>query len=422
MTTSARTVIRAAAASAGLHGVIVLLVAWFLAVLPSIERMMPEVVREEEKEEELVKEETVEEVAIELVPVEEEKVEEEKVEEEKRGAVAAKKQFVLPNGAVAERDPSRKNPAFISSQNMRAASTAEADPDGDPDRISQEGYDLPMLSLNAVDFKDGVEDSTSEMEARASETAVEAVPPDQVVEKTPADVIADRPPEVQRPVAMPPVEAAGVARAEVREEERTSNPAAPMPERREEVKVAEVKVAEVKERLPEVRAKELAVEERPPGPKVKAKVAKPAALPVPKERDPLNLSGKPRVEEVRTKSRGGVTERGDQGSVDAEATPEGRYAKVIHEKVGLVWNRKMSTIRGLTGVGTVEVEFEIDPEGRISGVQLVDPGKANPILEDVCLSAIMAAKLPPPPQELIEEMREPLTGGKMRRRFTFHRL
>ena len=412
MTTSARTVIRAAAASAGLHGVIVLLVAWFLAVLPSIERMMPEVVREEEKEDELVKEETVEEVAIELVPVEEELV-----EEEKRGAVAAKKQFVLPNGAVAERDPSRKKPAFISSQNMRAASTAEADPDADPNLISQEGYDLPMLSLNAVDFKDGVEDSTSEMEARASETAVEAVPPDQVVEKTPADVIADRPPEVQRPVAMPPVEAAGVARAEVREEDLTSNPAAPMPERREEEKVAEVK-----ERLPEVRAKELAVEERPPGPKVKPKVAKPAALPVPKERDPLNLSGKPRVEEVRTKSRGGVTERGDQGSVDAEATPEGRYAKVIHEKVGLVWNRKMSTIRGLTGVGTVEVEFEIDPEGRISGVQLVDPGKANPILEDVCLSAIMAAKLPPPPQELIEEMREPLTGGKMRRRFTFHRL
>ena len=49
-----------------------MLVAWFLAVLPSIERMLPEVVREEMKEEEPVKEETVEEVAIELVPVEEE--------------------------------------------------------------------------------------------------------------------------------------------------------------------------------------------------------------------------------------------------------------------------------------------------------------------------------------------------------------
>ncbi len=398
---------------------VVLLVAWFLAVLPAIERLLPEVPVPEERVEEKV-EEAAQELAIEIVPAveEEEKREEEKVAEEKRGAVAEKKQFVLPNGAVAERDPSKKNPAFISSQNMRAASTAEAEAGADPNLISQEGYDLPMLSLNAVDFKDGVEDSTSEMEARASETAVEAVPPDQVVEKTPADVIADRPPEVQRPVAMPPVEAAGVARAEVREEERTNNPAAPLPERREEVK----EVKEVKERPPEVRAKELAVEERPPGPKVKPKAAKPAALPVPKERDPLNLSGKPRVEEVRTKSRGGVTERGDQGSVDAEATPEGRYAKVIHEKVGLVWNRKMSTIRGLTGVGTVEVEFEIDPEGRISGVQLVDPGKANPILEDVCLSAIMAAKLPPPPQELIEEMRDPLTGGKMRRRFTFHRL
>jgi hypothetical protein len=108
----------------------VLLVAWFLAVLPVIERMLPEVVeREEVKEIEELKD-AVEEVAIELVPVKEEeepkREEEEKLEEKKRGAVAAKKQFVLPNGAVAERDPSRKNPAFISSQNMRAASTAEA--------------------------------------------------------------------------------------------------------------------------------------------------------------------------------------------------------------------------------------------------------------------------------------------------------
>jgi TonB family protein len=136
----------------------------------------------------------------------------------------------------------------------------------------------------------------------------------------------------------------------------------------------------------------------------------------------FDLTGKARVEEVKTRSRGGNTNLGNQASVDAEATPEGRYAKTIHEKVGLVWNRKMATIRGLTGVGTVEVEFDIDAEGRISNVQLVDPGKANPILEDVCLSAIIAAKLPPPPQELIDELRDPITGGRMRRRFTFHRL
>ena len=47
--------IRAAAASAGLHGLVVLLVAWFLAVLPSIERLLPEVVAREEVEKEAEK-------------------------------------------------------------------------------------------------------------------------------------------------------------------------------------------------------------------------------------------------------------------------------------------------------------------------------------------------------------------------------
>ena len=70
----------------------------------------------------------------------------------------------------------------------------------------------------------------------------------------------------------------------------------------------------------------------------------------------------------------------------------------------------------------VEVEYDIDAKGNVSGVKLVDPGKANAVLEDVCLTAIIKVKLPPPPEEMLRELRDPLSSGKMHCTFTFYRL
>ena len=80
--------------------------------------------------------------------------------------------------------------------------------------------------------------------------------------------------------------------------------------------------------------------------------------------------------------------------MDAQDTPEGRFLSTMHQRIGLLWNARLSTVRGIAGTGSVEVEFDIDIKGRISNVKLVDPGKANPVLEDVCLSSIIKAKLP----------------------------
>ena len=445
MPSSFRSFMVAVTASAGLHGLFLLLAAWFIAVLPAVSRIMPMPLPEPP---EPPPEPPVQEIAIAIIPEvappkpeEKPKPEPEKPEPpDKKDALAStqrpngQRQFILPKENLPEQDPSRRNPAFFSSRNMRAASTAAPDPDGDPNRVSQEGYDLPMLSLNAIDFRDGLEDSTQPREARTDTVGPES-PPEAPAPTTPPDVIADRPPESTTPAepaataaATPPAPpsppappAESAAAREMEPAELTANPDAPAPPRQETPPPAPT----IRDTPPEPEVRRAEIADRPPSPRRPREPAKPApppSLPAPQRRDPVNLSGKARVEQVRTKSRGAIAERGPEASVDAEATPEGRYAKIIHDRVGLVWNRKMSTIRGLTGVGTVEVEFDIDTQGRISNVQLVDPGKANPILEDVCLSSIIAAKLPPPPQEMLDEMRDPLVGGRIRRRFTFHRL
>jgi outer membrane biosynthesis protein TonB len=131
---------------------------------------------------------------------------------------------------------------------------------------------------------------------------------------------------------------------------------------------------------------------------------------------------KPVVSSVKTKTQGALAIQGDQSSVDAKDSPEGRYNSAVYERVGLLWNSKLAAVRGIAGIGSVEVEFDIDPNGRVSNVRLVDPGKANPVLEDLSLSSIINAKLPAPPESMQREMRDALTGGKLRRKFTFTRL
>jgi len=423
MTPTARSLIRASLASLGVHGLLLLLAAWLLAVLPTLSRILPEIPRPPAREAPPQPESppALKEIAISLIP-ETTPTPEEKKTEVANATPSGKRQFIVPNAALPDEDPRSRNSRFFSSQNMRAASTAAPDPSADPSLISQEGQDLPMLSLNAIDFKDGLEDSSSPLEARTSEATPEPSPPDQPANPTPPDVIADRPPEpAPLPSPPPPPTPPNPAPRPPPPE----NPSPATTDRNAPAPPESPRPPDIRDRPPEPSLTPPPDGDRPPSPpppRPRPSPPPPKNLPKPGTRDRLDLTGKARIEELKTKSRGSNPNRGNQASVDAEATPEGRYAKTIHEKVGLIWNRKMATIRGLTGVGTVEVEFDIDAEGRISNVQLVDPGKANPILEDVCLSAIIAAKLPPPPQELIDELRDPLTGGRMRRRFTFHRL
>lgn len=121
----------------------------------------------------------------------------------------------------------------------------------------------------------------------------------------------------------------------------------------------------------------------------------------------------------KTKSLGSISNKAGKSSVDAVATAEGRFGKLLRTAIEKTWRRRMLGVSGMANPGLVEVEFEVDPKGRISNVRLANPGEANPVMQDVALSAVIDAKLPAPPAQLFEDLRDNLSGGRMRCSFSF---
>ena len=402
MTASVRTVSCTLAASLGLHGLLLLLAAWFLAVLPVWTKdttrsaalpALAEALLDEVNDPAL---QEVEVNFLSLVQQQEKLLPPPPLTPPASPSPAGNK-TIRPQEDQPALAPFNKDTPFISSQNMRAASTSAPKAGADPNLLNLDGHEGAGLSLVTNNFSPG-------SEAQPASASTPPEPPAAPVPspESPDPVVAannQAPPPNERP----PEPAAAV---------KTSDPLAPAPADKPAEPLA------MRETLPEPLA-----------------LTKPADSPVRSKSPPVTprdpISGKPNpgqvsrspvVSSVKSKSAGAIAVRGDRNSMDARDTPEGRYNNSVYERVGLMWNARIATVRGLAGRGSVEVEFDIDAKGRISNVRLVDPGKANPVLEDACLSAIIKAKLPPPPAEMQREMTDPLAGGKLRRKFSFQLL
>ena len=413
MYASARTFSFTFAASLGLHGLLLLAAAAFMTVVPdfgrensrrfnAVESILNKTSDEESEPPQL------QEVEITFLTEAETQKEEEKKklppEAPPKSPVAQKsgEKFVYAPEDRPSLAPLNPGTPFISSQNMRAASTSAPTPGADPNLINQEGRNLPFLSLKNSAFSEGREAPPPARQEPPQKIQDTPPPPkaavDPVADPSPASKLADstnqRPPEPANTV-------------------QTSDPLAPAASD----KPPEPSLPDTK---PATTAAPPALREKPLEPVAETKVAPPS----PRPRDPVTRREESKngrrasLSSLKTKSTGAVAEQGE-ASVDARDTAEGRYGKIVHDVINPIWNRKLAAVRGLTGVGVVEVSFEIDIRGKVSNVRLVDPGKANPVFEDVCLTSIIQAKLPPPPDEMQEEMRDPLSNGKLRRSVSF---
>ena len=321
----------------------------------------------------------------------------------------------MVNSPEDQPDLAPDNPAtrFISSTNMRAASEEAASRDGVAGLATQQGLDKPFLDLRDSEFRDGEREAGRPPEASPQ----------------PAALSGSVPPLPPPPLPEPPVD---------------DTPPPPTPTKPENSSSAEEPVAADSPPQEEVLsdASQTSVVNTTPAPPAfrdsdsQNLIPRPAEIPVPQFRSktrPPTPPGPPpnalqripdRVPEgyrpglKKARIQGDISNRG-RSSVDAVATAEGRFGKLIRTAIEKTWRRRMLGLASLANPGLVEVEFEVDPKGRISNVRLANPGEANPVMQDCALSAVIEAKLPPPPLELFEELQDNLTGGRMRCSFSF---
>lgn len=303
---------------------------------------------------------------------------------EKTGPPSPPRQvFILAREDQPVISPLASDTPFISSRDMRAASNSAPDPNADARIPNQDGAEMPGLSLFNRTAMSG---STTPQPRPAP--APEPVPQPPTPPEPPEPKKEERPPDPSATV----------------QTDDPNSPAAP-------------KTPALRERPPDP----IAMNKVPPRPPVKTSPAPPQ---VPAEQSTKGLANgpKPVVSNVKTRTKGGLDITGADSSVDAKDTPEGRYLAACHERIGLIWNGRLAMNSGIAGTGSVEVEFDIDINGRVSNVKLSSPGSANPVFEDICLTSVIKAKLPALPPSMKRQLQDPLTGGKLHRKVSFHRL
>lgn len=250
---------------------------------------------------------------------------------------------------------------FLSSVDQLAASETAPSPDGPANMPSQAGIDKPYLDLRDSTFRDGNPNETPLPAAPA--------PPAQTTDA------ANLPPSSNPPETTSPAPPSQPAPAAFRDPEAPNLTPLDTPLR-------------------------------------------PAQSPPPLTRIPDRLPDTFRPGRTKSKTLGTITNKGP-ASVDAKASAEGRYETAIRASVEKNWRRRLLKLTSFANPGLVEIDFEIDTKGRISNVKLTNPGEANPVMQDCALSAIIDAKLPPPPTELFNDLDDSVTGGRLRRSFSF---
>ena len=99
----------------------------------------------------------------------------------------------------------------------------------------------------------------------------------------------------------------------------------------------------------------------------------------------------------QTVIRGNISNRG-RSSVAAEATPIGRYRKAVSDAIGSRWYFYVDREMTLLSVGTVDVSFKVDANGKPTGLHVVRG--SNEALTDCSVRSIIDAKLPPIPPDV----------------------
>lgn len=248
-----------------------------------------------------------------------------------------------------------------------------------------------------------------------------ATPPRENLERAPSkdaafesdnDSLAasEAPPDGAEP--LPSIEGIEAPGIELREQQysagKTERPAAPT------VEQSQAAAAAPAEPHPTPRpVEDLALLETPqPTPK-------PQPTPEKKQREKTEQPAKPaspsgyQPETRITRLRGNISNRG-RASVEANATPLGRYKKQVADAIGSRWYYHVNSQMGLLTIGTVEIRFQVLPDGKVKAPRVIS-NSSNESFASVSLASVVQAEIPPIPPELVGL----LENGRLEIDYTF---
>jgi outer membrane biosynthesis protein TonB len=152
------------------------------------------------------------------------------------------------------------------------------------------------------------------------------------------------------------------------------------------------------EPVPTPRPTQIALLE-PPKPKTEPKPEQPKPVEK-KPAQPAQPSSPGYQPQTRvTRIRGNISNRG-RASVAANATPLGRYKKLLSDAIGSRWYYYVNDQMGLLNIGTLEVRFIVRENGKVDGIRVVS-NSSNESFAACSVQAIMEAEIPPIPKEIV---------------------
>ena len=109
-----------------------------------------------------------------------------------------------------------------------------------------------------------------------------------------------------------------------------------------------------------------------------------------------------RRQKQRNQIAGNITNRGIS-SVNALGTPLGRYQKIVSDSIGSRWYNYVEQKRDLITIGTLRLQFVVDPSGRVKNLKVTE-NSSNEAFASVCVQSVLEAHLPPIPAEVVKSL------------------
>jgi hypothetical protein len=278
-----------------------------------------------------------------------------------------------------ESEAAPANPAFISDRNTAASSRLPGTVDGKMNLPTTNGVDQPTMELANRDFKAGETKQDSAL-------------------LTPPTQAAPAPPPLPEVKPTPPAPKPEVAK-------KQDSPTEKMMQELDE-KMGD----QSKERLPlEVRPPEPKTEEarqpdEPPAMRSPEPSQIPKAEPVV---EPLVNAPRPEKDAFQPQTRvgkvaGAVNQPGLEDSVDAAATPKGRYMRQVTGAIEKRWHYLSRERPDSVQPGRLRLLFYVDRFGNVKPENIVTLyDKAPPFLKEFTLLAVLQAEIPPIPANLL---------------------